>query len=73
MKRTEPQGDHRRSGRALPGAFTYQASAADPVQASRTYWGGMGRGGEETHRTKLMGDNGCLWRHSAYNEGSVSH
>jgi hypothetical protein len=30
------------------------------------------RGGEETHRTKLMGDNGCLWRHSAYNEGSVS-
>jgi len=25
-KRTEPQGDHRRSGRALPGAFVRQCS-----------------------------------------------
>jgi len=48
-KRTEPQGDHRRSGRALPGAFTYQGSAADPAQASRTFWDGVRR---RDHRTK---------------------
>lgn len=27
LERTEPQGDHRRSGRALPGAYTCESSA----------------------------------------------